>query len=143
MSLYSKITMNDLINTYNQDSFFQKVDITIPPFSPLHPLERLETFAGCELFLEHTGICNYFQKLRPSTGKLITDWIIKTEKMDVKDIFKDFVTISNFIGENCKDLIVNTDTLSVVPLALKHLLLKFSQTIIYDSTNLMEVLKYY
>jgi hypothetical protein len=140
MSLYSKITMNNLITTYNQDSFFQKVDIKI---TPIILLERLETFTGCELFLEHSGICHYFQKLRPSTGKLLTDWIVSTEKMSIEDIHNDFSIIINFVGENCKDLIVDVSILSVVPLALKHLMLKFSESIVYNSTNLMEVLKYY
>ena len=140
MSIYSQITMNDLITTYNQDSFFQKVDITIPPI-PM--LERLETFAGCELFLEHSGICHYFQKLRPSTGKLLIDWVISTEKMSMKDIHADFTTIVNFIGDNCKDLITNTDILAMLPIAVKHLILKISESIVYDSTKLMDVLKYY
>jgi hypothetical protein len=132
--------MNNLITTYNQDSFFQKVDIKI---TPIILLERLETFTGCELFLEHSGICHYFQKLRPSTGKLLTDWIVSTEKMSIEDIHNDFSIIINFVGENCKDLIVDVSILSVVPLALKHLMLKFSESIVYNSTNLMEVLKYY
>ena len=140
MAVYSQITMNDLITTYNQDTFFQKVDITIPPI-PM--LERLETFAGCELFLEHSGICHYFQKLRPSTGKLLMDWIIGTEKMSIKDINIDFTTIVKFVGENCKDLIVDIDTLAVLPIAVKHLILKISESIVYDSTKLMDVLKYY
>jgi hypothetical protein len=140
MSLYSKITMNDLISVYNQDSIFTVINITIPP---LQKLQRLQTFAGCELFHEHGGIYDYFQKLRPLTGKVFMDWIINTEKMDIKQIHEDFVTINEFIIQNCKDLVFVDEICSVLPLAVKHLILKLSETIVYDCTNLMEVLRYY
>ena len=136
MSSYSRIKVYNLLNAYKQDASISKsLSINEPD-----KLERLETYIGCELFLENNGIYNYFQRVRPTVGKIIIEWIKNTENNTKEDIYTDFLVIVSFIGIHCKDLINDSNVLPVLPLAVKHLLIKFSESLDFKRLNINEVL---